>query len=41
MNIRTIGSMALFGALSVAGMIFGDGIQGVFTFIDLPSMVTV
>lgn len=41
MNIRIMSSIALFGALSVAGVAFGHGIQGVFTFIDLPSVVIV
>jgi len=41
MNLRILISVTLFGALSIAGITFGDGIEGIFSFIDLPSICIV
>ena len=41
MNPRIFIAVTLFGALSLAGITFGDGIEGIFPFIDLPSLIIV
>lgn len=41
MNLRIMSAAVLFGALSIAGITFGVGFQGLLSFIDLPSIVIV
>ena len=41
MNLRIIISVTLFSALSIAGITFGDGIEGLASFIDPPSIYIV
>ena len=41
MNLRVLIAVTLFGALSLAGITFGDGIEGLSSLIDLPSLIIV
>ena len=42
MNLRIIISVTLFGALSTAAITWGhEGIEGIFSFIDVPSLLIV